>query len=250
MSSQILFKKQYQVDLRDVDFTKRLKLSSLFTYFQDTANHAATSLGLGIEKLRNDGLTWILIRIRVEINRIPSLNEKITIETWPQPPSRLEFERDFLVKDENGNVLIKAISNWIIMDIHNRKLKRTESLGIHYPEVIEERALKDYPLKKLKDIENLEPVYEKVIGYSDIDINGHLNNSKYMDYIMDCYPVESHLLYDVKMIEVNFINEALPNEKIMLLKGMEESEIYINGINQNNKKVVFKSKVLIEKKNL
>ncbi|MCU9612011.1 thioesterase [Caldibacillus lycopersici] len=243
-----LFKQKYHIDLRDVDFNKHLKLSVLFSYFQDIASLASENLGYGINTLKEKhNVTWILMRIRVDIIKNPMWNEEIVIETWPLEPNRLNFERDYIVRDMDGNILIRAVSSWVVMDITERKLKRSDVIGISYPEIIKDRAI-DCKLGKLMDNGKLEEVYQKVIGYSDIDFNGHINNSKYVDFIMDCFPVEDHKNHRVKSIEVNFINEALPGDIITLhrdLTAVAKHEIYIEGQKNDHLTTVFKAKVLI-----
>ena len=251
MEPVILYKKKYHVDLSDVDFTKKLKLSTLFNYFQDIASEAASNLGVGINVLEKEyGILWILMRIRVDIERLPEWDEEITIETWPMPPKRLEFERDYLVKDRDGNIIIRAVSAWVIMDKKERKLKRSDSIPFHYPEIIEERAI-DCKLGKVKSNGETEVAYKKVIGYSDVDFNGHLNNSRYVDYMMDCFAMEDHERSTIQSIEVNFTNEALPGETIILLKdtsAVESNQVYIEGLNEKNEKTVFKAKLEIKLK--
>ncbi len=250
MESTTLFKKNYHIDLRDVDLNKSLKLSSLFSFFQDIASLAAENLGYGINELGEKfGVAWILMRLRVDILRHPRLDEEITIETWPQVPKKLEFERDYIVRDRNGNIIIRAVSAWVIMDIHERKLKRTDVINIQYPSIMEERAI-ECKLGKIKDFGYLQNAYKKVIGYSDIDFNGHLNNSKYVDYIMDCFTVEEHQKYHVTSIEVNFKNEALPGDIIHLFKdtsNIQSNQIYIEGKKEETEKLVFKAQVTIKK---
>lgn len=247
MVKSIRYKKNYEVELSDLDFKGRLRLSSLFTYFQDVANLAADELGVGIEKLYNDyGIVWVLTRIRVDVERYPTLNEQIIIETWPQEPGKIEFERDFLVRDQQGNVIIRAMSSWVLMDIKERKLRRTSQIDLTYPEIIEDRAIHS-KFKKLKDFGNLNHTYHKVISYSDIDFNGHLTNSKYVDYILDCLDMDLHKQFDVSSIEVNFVNEALPGETISLLKDdslIKEGKVYIEGQIQN--KTTFKSELMLK----
>jgi len=251
MEAVTLFKKKYHVDLRDVDFKRELRLSTLFGYFQDIASDAAVNLGAGIDVLRSSyGVAWVLIRIRVDITRMPTWNEEIVIETWPLESKRLEFERDYIVKDSTGNIIIRAVSAWVIMDIKERKLKRPDSISLHYPTVIEERAI-DCHLGKLKMNGPLETSYKRVIGYSDIDFNKHLNNSKYVDFLMDCFPMESHQKYTPERLEVNFVNEVLPGETICLYTDMskrEANQVYIEGINENTEKTVFKAKVEIRQR--
>lgn len=244
-----VFERNFHIDLRDVDFKKELKLSTLFGYFQDIANMAAYELGAGIDNLsENFSVAWVLAKIRVEIIRIPVLGEEITIKTWPLPPKRVEFQRDFLVLDQDGKVIIRGISTWVIIDINDRKLKRADTIGLNYPEEITERAI-DVKLGKLQDFGNIELAYKKVIGYSDIDLNGHLNNSKYVDYIMDCFPIEKHSNHQVTSIEVHFVNEALPGETIAMFFDSSESMskiVYIEGKNDSSDKVIFRSQLSIQ----
>lgn len=248
MESVSNYKKQYSIGLSDVDFTKMLKLTTLFGYFQDIASLAVENLGIGINVLQDKySVAWVLMRIRVDIERNPAWNEEITIETWPQPPKKLEFERDYIVRDADGNVIIRAISTWIIFDIKTRELRKSELIAIDYPPFLVERAI-DCRLGKLKPFGELNIAYKKVIGYSDVDFNGHINNSRYIDFIMDCFSVENHKLYGVKSIEVNYINEAMPGEILVLrrdISALNSNMIYIDGVNEMGDKVIFRAQVEI-----
>ncbi|MCM3570276.1 acyl-[acyl-carrier-protein] thioesterase [Neobacillus mesonae] len=244
-----VFKRNCHIDLRDVDFNKKLKLSTLFSYFQDVASLDAESHGFGIETLEKKfGAAWVLTRIRVEIIRMPSWDEEITIETWALKPSKIEFNRDYLVKDANGNIIVRAVSKWVIMDIKERKLKRTELVEFPFQVNITERVMEGR-LEKLKHFGKLEPAYKKIIGYSDIDFNGHINNSKYVDYIMDCFQVEDLKNHSIQSIDINFNQEALPGDSLALFKDiskLDENIIYIEGENQSTQSVVFKSFIIIK----
>jgi len=228
---------RYKIGPVDVDFQKKLKLSTLFNYFQDVANLHVESLGIGIERLIRDfGVTWVLTRIRVDIDRMPQLGEEIVVETWPQLPKRMEFDRDFLVRDTSNHVLARAASNWIIMDIQTREIKKPETIPIHYPFTPRERAI-DCRLGRFKAFGTPEIAYEKVIGYSDVDLNEHLNNSRYIDIIMDCFSLEEHRQFSFRSLEISYLNELLPGDKIILYKdtaALDDGLFYIEGINQDN----------------
>lgn len=246
----MLFKKEYHIDWGDIDLKKELKLSTLFSLFQDASSDASEELGFSIDRLENEfGLAWVLMKMRVDMIRNPKQSEVITIETWPLEPTRLSFDRDFLVKDSNGNVIIKAISTWVIMDLRERKIDRYNRAGINYSAPNNERAI-DAKLSRLKAKGPLEIAYKKMIGYSDIDFNGHLNNAKYIDYIMDCFDISEHKKFKTKSIEVHFTNEALPGEEIILQKDISEvatSGIYIEGIKSKTNEAVFKARVIVSK---
>ncbi len=241
-----LYSKKYKVGGRDIDFRGRLKLSSLFTYFQDVAGLHAENLGVGMKTIQEKyGVLWILVRIRVDVARYPLWEEEITIDTWPQQPNKLEFMRDFLVKDSQDHILARAVSTWTIIDRNTRRLKKTETIHPSFPPIIKERAI-DCKLGKLKPKGQLEAFYKRTVGYSDIDLNEHLNNSRYVDFIMDSFSLEDHKNYNIESIEVNYSNEALPGNTIVLCKDLSEIDsncIYIEGINGKDDKLIFKSQV-------
>ena len=246
-----LFKINYKIELSDVDFNKKLRVSGLFKLFQDIASMASDNLGFGIDTLKiKFGVAWVLMRIKVEVNKMPSLNEEILLETWPIEPSKIEFERDFLVRDSKGEIIARAVSTWAVIDLETRRLVKTERISIKYPEQILSRAI-DGRMRKLKSSGQMETVYKRVVGYSDIDFNGHVNNSKYVDFIMDCFDIEKHNKYTVKSIEVHFINEILPGNTITLnvdLTSSASNIVYIEGINEKDGRTVFRAHLVIKER--
>lgn len=244
-----LYIKDYKIEIDHVDFNGTLKLSSLFTYFQDIAALHAENLDTGMEQFyKKYNALWVLARIRVDIIRYPLWNEEIVIETWPQEINRIEVMRDFLVKDKQGNILAKAISTWVAIDVKTRRLKRTKSVYDEYPPIIEEKAI-DYTLKSLQPDGPLKIIYKRTVRYSDIDVNEHLNNSRYIDFVMDCFSMENHKKHHVKSIEVNYSKEALPGDSIDIYKSVSQTNpnlIYIEGINEKKNHLTFKAQIEIE----
>lgn len=251
MGSELLYKNEYNIGYRDVDFNKNMRLSALFGYFQDTASLNVEKLGIGVDFLsKRYSVAWVLTKILVEINRIPSWNERIIVETWPHKPKKYEFDRDFRVLDEEGNIIASAISNWVLLDIETREIKKSEIISSDYPDLpfTEERSI-DSRLRKLKSYGQLELVYRKVIGYSDTDVNGHINNAKYIDYIMDCFSIEDHKKHTVKSIQVNYLKEVFPGDELILFKDISKAnsnQIYIEGVNGADQKPAFNAELIIE----
>lgn len=245
-----LFPCKFHVDLRDVDFRQELKLSAMFGYFQEAASQSAATLGLGFEDLEHRyGASWALLRVRADILRWPHWMEEVTVETWPIPPAMLEFERDFRVKDGEGNLLVRGSSVWIVFDVASRRLRRADSVQGNYPPFYTERALDD-KLHKLPDLIAPELVYRKTIGYSDVDLNGHVNNTRYLDYMMDCFPLENHREFGVRSVEISYLNEALPGETLELLRDVSaapDGVVSIAGMKPGGK-TAFQARVRIERR--
>lgn len=233
---------------RDVDIDKRLKLSALFAYFQDIACEHAGIIGPNTEALSETyGMAWILMRMRVEITRLPSINEEVTIATWPVGANVL-FDRDYYLADADGNLIVKCASTWILMDLEKRELIKKRPFDFSLSEFPQNRVLDVKPSKiKLPG----EPIFqfEKKVSFSDIDYNRHLNNAKYLDYISDCIDLDTHKNFDIKVIEVNYANEAKIDDNLTLYKDtskVAENIIYVEG--KSDDLILFTSKLELSKK--
>lgn len=247
-----IYKKNYHVDYGDADYFKRLKLSYLFNYFQNIAGLHSEITNLGIGKLQNEyGVAWVMIRMMLDINRMPGINEDISIETWPVSPKKMMIERNFIVRDMDGNILVSAISSWVILDLQKRQMVKIDSMiPQQHPEFIESKAI-DRKFEKLKPAGELHSVYKKYVGFSDLDINGHVNNVKYIDYILDCFSLDKHGKYNVKSIQINYVNEAVAGDTISLYKDTSEidssnKKVYIEGINETDGKVHFQAYIQVQ----
>ena len=211
----------------DADFQRRQRLSSMFSMFQDIAALHASNLGADVDWLyREHNLAWILMRIRVEIDKYPTLAQELLLDTWPQKPRAL-YDRDYRIRDKDGNLLVRAASTWIIMNLGTREIKRDIFFDYHGLEMNKDRAL-GKSLGKLRPIEGAELVYEKEIKFSDLDYNIHANNARYVDYIMDMFTLDEHRARELKAIEVHYINETGPGETLQLKrKVVDENTDYI-----------------------
>lgn len=237
-----LFKK-YKVTFNDIDFSKKLKLSTLFNYFQEIGDLHSQKTGGSTTILQQEhGLTWVLTRIKVDIERYPNWNEEIILETWFHKPKKYQIERDFVVKDLDGNIIIRAISNWIIFDIKERKMKSIDSFKTTYSDYIDEKAI-DCDFRKIKTIEEVDIAYKRLIGCSDIDANKHLNNSKYIDFIIDCFSISELEKYYAHSIQVDYLNEALPGDTIIFHKHVSLNNVYVEGVNESNNNIIFRSSI-------
>ena len=237
------------VTATDTDMYRRQKPSSMFGVFQDIAAAHARNLGADVRWLHEEmNLAWILMRIRLEIDSYPMLGQELVVDTWPQDPRAL-YERDYVMKDSGGNVLVRAVSTWVIMDLGTREIKRDKFLDYLGVETKKERAIAG-GVGRLRPLKGVRNVHEKEIRFSDLDYNMHVNNAKYVDIIMDVFPLRAYIKKEIKAIEVHYINEIGPGEtmRIRMLK-MESDKYYIEGVRDTDKAMVFNAIVEWRKKN-
>jgi acyl-ACP thioesterase len=207
-----------------VDISKSLRVSTAFDYFQDIAGLHAENLGAGIDHIREAyDVAWIVMRVRLEVNRMPHLEEPVVVESWPQPP-KIRYDRDYRIRAEkDGELLASAASSWILMNLTTHDITKGKVFDYACDIQETERAVGG-KLRQLKAPGPLATVVERPVRYSDIDYNLHVNNARYIDFIMDCYPLAFHQEYEVGAIEVNYVNEISADETLVIGKAAYEDE--------------------------
>ena len=215
----------------DADLARRQKLSSMFCMFQDISALHAANLGASVAWLKDvHNVAWILMRVRLEIDKYPVLAQDVYVESWPQE-TRALYERDNVIRcRESGETLVRAASTWIIMNLDTREIKRDQFFTYQGVEIKKERAI-DGGVRRLKPSPGAELIYEKEIKFSDVDYNGHVNNAKYVDYIMDSFSFAEHRAREVKAIEMHYINEIGPGDVLQIRrKEVGDGVYYLDGV--------------------
>jgi acyl-ACP thioesterase len=180
--------------------------------------------------------------------KYPGWDEEVILETWPQLPKRYGFERDYLMRDLQGEVIARAVSEWVIIDIATRKLKRADTIAIDSPPIVIDRAL-DCVLGKINPPEEQRLIYKHTVGCSEIDLNGHLNNAKYIDYIMDCFTKVEITDNQARSIQVNYLGEAFPGDTLAMYLAadpQEPQQIYVEGLNEQDNRQIFVARLHIQ----
>jgi acyl-ACP thioesterase len=223
-----IYESNYTIPNRDVDFMKRLKLGALFGYIQDISSLHSENIGTGVAHLANDlGVAWVLMRMRVDILRAPMLYEEIKLSTWPQPTGKALYDRDFTIAAADGEIIVRGSSVWILMDLEKRELVKGNILKYADVEFPTTRALTE-KLGRIHMPKGARRVFDHEVHYSDIDYNGHMNNTKYVDIVMDGVGVDVLRDYEPASIEVNYSNEIHPGEILTLYK--DDSALVSDGI--------------------
>jgi acyl-ACP thioesterase len=212
----------------------------MFGCFQDIAAFHAANLGGSVTRLHDElNVAWILVRVRVEVDRYPMYADEVTVETWPQKPRGL-YERDYRIRRaSDGEVLVRAGSVWAIMNLATREVKRDQFLDYAGVEIKKDRALgKSFGRMKPQPDGGL--AYEKIIRYSDLDYNSHVNNSKYVDIAMDAVPFTEHRGRAVRAFEIHYSNEAGPDSVLEIRKKtLDDGRLYVDGVRQGDGLDVF-----------
>ncbi len=197
----------------EVDWDGRLLLPVLFNYFEEAAGRHADELGVGLERLKLDGISWVLARMRFELEGLPRELEKVRVRTWPVGVDRLQFRRDFLLLGEQGGVLARAVSQWVVMNLETRRLER-------FPGFIAELRPEN-PAQAMPDVKPRNPAQadSPILGHfdvrkSDIDRNRHVNNVRFIGWILESVPEDAG--YDrLRGFDIAFKAEARYGDSVL-----------------------------------
>ena len=154
----------------------------------------------------------------------PRWRDDVTLFTWHKGLERLFFLRDFMMIDREGNPKIKATTSWLVLNLETRKLVRDPNL-LDEGTICSENVL-DNPADKVVMPKGVEPqfVTGHLVGYSDLDMNGHANNAMYMQWAMDAVNYEISSVKPVKEFTINFNHEVKPQETVSIYKAIVEAE--------------------------
>jgi acyl-ACP thioesterase len=229
--------KEFRVNSYFTDLKGNLSIPALFELFQEVAWEHATLNHFGYEDLLKQGYFWALSRVQIQIHRIPKWTEQFNLTTWPSGTEGLFALRDYQMYNSEGEVLIGATSSWLIVDIKTRRPQRLEAFKGVMPIRADIRATNGNATKiDVTDIGMTSSISESA-KISDIDVNGHINNTKYVEWAINSFPINEYKNFEVKGIEVNFLSEGFCGDSFSIIKHQAANQftIFVNG-EQNGKK--------------
>lgn len=202
--SDIKFQEEFKIRATEIDINQKATLPAICNLLQEVAGNHAQKLHFDITDLQQDKLTWVLHRLFVEMERYPDWRETITIKTWPSSGDGLRAYRDFLILDSEGEIIGKSLSYWLIMDIESRRPTRI-------PEKILSMAPKNIkhvlPVTdgNFEDIERADATQTFDVRKTDLDLNNHVNNVRYIEWALSCLPGKA----EVSEIDIKFMAESV-----------------------------------------
>ena len=206
-----IYQQEFLVNDAAVDCFGRLKPSMLLFYVQEVAGIHATSLGAGYDALAVRNLFWAILRTRVRITRLPMSGETIRVETWPMPTSRVAYPRSVVAYDATGNEVFRAISLWCLMDMESRSMVLPGKSGVMVDGTLIGNELAVPGSLAIKELAHTQT---RQVRFADLDRNGHMNNTRYLEWIGDLLPSSFHRDHTPMEFTVCYHSEALEEEAL------------------------------------
>jgi len=208
-----IFVQNFEINDMVVDRFGRLKPSMVLLYAQTVATRHGELMNVGHDVLYPQRMFWAIIRHRVQITRLPCHGETIRVETWPLPATRSSYPRSVIAYDEAGNECFRAISLWVLMDVDKRNMILPGKSGISVAGSVHGNEL---ALPGSLAPGHLTNHRQRTVRFSDLDRNGHMNNTRYLDWISDLLPSNFHQDHVLKEMTICYLAEAWEGQTLDL----------------------------------
>ena len=196
---------QFTVSDLQCDRFGRLKASAILWFVQEIAGRHCLLLQADWDTLAKKGMFWAIIRHRVQVTRLPHKGEQIRIETWPMPTTRVAYPRSVVAFDEAGQELFRTVSLWVLMDLNSRAMILPGKSGVEVGGILRGGEL---PSPRSLTPAILAAGCDRTVRFTDLDINGHMNNCRYLDWLYDLLPSDFHRQHTVRDLTLGYLSEA------------------------------------------
>lgn len=214
---------KFKVDIHHCDSSGNLKTSALLKFMQECSTAQLADTPMNQTKLVDSGKTYVLCRLNMSIYKSVGPYSEIEVSTWPCESRGLSFIRCYQARLD-GNIIAEATTVWGIINIEARKFCRVSDfdIGIETEEPLE----LDSPNRiHIPSDVNLGLVGERTVVYSDLDMNGHMNNTVYPDMLCDFIPGMGNKR--ILMLGINYSSEAKEGEVLKIYLGESDGQYYI-----------------------
>lgn len=238
---------RFEAEPFHVDFTGRLTLGVLGNHLLNCAGIHANERGFGIATLNEENYTWVLSRLAIELDTLPCSYEKFMIQTWVENVYRLFTDRNFALLDKDGHPIGYARSVWAMISLHTRK--PADLLTLQGGGLAEMACDKPCPIDKPSRIKVKAdaPVSSLRARYSDIDVNGHVNSIRYIEHILDLFPLTVYREKRIRRFEMAYVAESYYGDELSFYMDDEGNDTFAVEVRKNGQETVCRAKITFQR---
>ena len=237
---------QFVAEPFHVDFNGRLTMGVLGNHLLNCAGFHANDRGFGIATLNEDNYTWVLSRLAIELDEMPYQYENFSVQTWVENVYRLFTDRNFAIIDKDGKKIGYARSVWAMINLNTRK--PADLLTLHGGSIVNYVCDEPCPIEKPSRIKvtSDQSIATLTAKYSDIDINGHVNSIRYIEHILDLFPIELYKTKRIRRFEMAYVAESYFGDALSFFCDEVNANEFHVEVKKNGNEVVCRSKVIFE----
>lgn len=202
-----IYTHKYQLTAAQCNAQRELAPAMLVQHIIEVSTEHADALGVGFKQLAAHGTLWVLSRITFEVKRFPRLNEEYSLSTWVEGYNRHFSERNFEIRGGDGEVIGYARTIWVSINMETRR--PANLAGFEFlSEVVSDKECPIAKQGKLHPIEPPQMCHPYRFQVSDIDVNRHVNSSRYVELVINQMDLNTYDRFFVSRFEIEFRHEA------------------------------------------
>ncbi|MCM1355344.1 MAG: thioesterase [Staphylococcus sp.] len=197
----------------EVNAQREMPLSRIVTTIIDVATAHANRLGIGFDRMIQEGISWVLSRLTIDIMESPAVNHTYRIDTWVENTNRLFSDRNFAMFDaKTGEEVLRAHSTWMAINMTTRRPGDLTPIW-EGKDIVLDRPFGGDKGGKLLPLTSPETEHSYRFAVSDIDVNRHVTTRRYIDLMTDLWSLDHYERNRIGRFEVAFKHEAQYDEE-------------------------------------
>lgn len=215
----MIFTQKFHIPSYAVGADNRLRLSALLQLQQEAGERQMDEHGMSYTVLKDRGVAFLVTRLCSHITRLPEMGEPVILKTWHRDVKGVQFFRCYSMTDKEGNPLTDSVTAFALVDTNTHKLLRPDALGdLCFPNDPEAKNNCPDPGKQVPPA--LIEVAAAKPRWSELDPNGHVNNTRYADFLCDNIPSGMDRK-KVRDLYIRFEKETRPDDRLVIAAAEE-----------------------------
>lgn len=211
----VIVSEKFRIRISEADTRQQLTIPALVNLLQEIAWTHSVKRKVSVLELLEQGVSWILSRMRIEIYEFPKHSETVELHSWVQSFDRFFCFRDFEMQNAQGKVLLKVTSVWGILDINRRRITPIPEWIVNRMESYTDKTPLPPATGKVPSFEVADFQAEFPVRWHDIDNNEHINNTCYFQWLVETLPSHFLATHQLKTLDVIFRAEGSLQDSIV-----------------------------------
>jgi medium-chain acyl-[acyl-carrier-protein] hydrolase len=229
-----IYQETFLLRTSQCDFRGTWRPSAIFEAMQEASGMHSHLLGCGRDALIKQGYVWVLSRMEVQMCKYPGVGDTVTVETFPMNNRRWFFPRYFIFRNVQGDELGYSSSLWVLLDLETRKMAPPDKIVHLIPDNSDLTAPMGLP-STVMEAEGKEKLFTRTPAYSDLDVNNHVNNARYVDWLCDALGYETLGKQTLRTICINYEAEVRPEQAVELKLTQQGGAFSLSGYHEDKR---------------
>jgi medium-chain acyl-[acyl-carrier-protein] hydrolase len=225
-----VFSQEFEINHAQCTIDGTLKYVDLCTIFQLTCAKHSILGGIGIKEMQEHNQAWILNKMKIEIDELPKIEDKITVTSWIEEIGGKKSVRHMEMY-KNGIQIAKAATLFVVVNTIERKIENVKLPTNHF-ETNQKQFIKE-TFQKIKSPEKLNQIKTRKVVLSDLDTVNHVNNTKYIEWCLDIFSPSMALKFKINKLEVHYKRELKWNDEAIIFNKIGEKSAYFKIKNED-----------------